>query len=315
MSDGTAIEWTDATVNAVNGCTVLSPGCKHCYAMRLAGTRMKNHPTRVGLTVDTKAGPVWNGDVRLHEPALLQPLRWRKPKRIFWNAHGDLFHDAVPDAWIDRVFAVCAATPQHFHQLLTKRTERMREYLTARKAAKPIMVPIGDGTLVQHPFNSELRPPRYIWLGTSVEDDAHGRERIADLVETPAAVRFLSMEPLLGPVDYLAQYLHALHWVIAGGESGPRARPMHPDWVRTIRDQCAAAGVPFFFKQWGEWVPASVGVATHMIRSDTGHVFPEPRDPANCDHFWSGIAKLGKKAAGRLLDGVEHGAMPEMAHG
>jgi len=132
MADNTKIEWADATVNAVNGCSVTSPGCTNCYAMRLAGTRMKHHPTRAGLTRDSKAGPVWTGEVRLHEPALRQPLAWKRPRRIFWNAHGDLFHPAVPDEWIDRVFAVCALTPQHTHIILTKRSARMRNYLSIR---------------------------------------------------------------------------------------------------------------------------------------------------------------------------------------
>jgi protein gp37 len=116
MADNSLIEWCDATCNAVNGCSVLSPGCTNCYAMKLAGTRLKHHPSRAGLTVETKAGPVWNGTVRLNEDALMQPLRWKRPRRIFWNAHGDLFHEAVPDEWIDHVFAVCALTPAaHAH--------------------------------------------------------------------------------------------------------------------------------------------------------------------------------------------------------
>jgi protein gp37 len=130
MADGTKIEWTDATVNAINGCSVISPGCTNCYAMRLAGTRLKHHPSRVGLTIDSKAGPVWNGEVRLNEDQLLQPLRWTKPRQIFWNAHGDMFHPSVPKEWIDRCFAVMAMTPQHIHQVLTKRADRMRTHLS-----------------------------------------------------------------------------------------------------------------------------------------------------------------------------------------
>ncbi|HEX7874156.1 MAG TPA: DUF5131 family protein [Sphingobium sp.] len=153
--------------------------------------------------------------------------------------------------------------------------------------------------------------PKFIWLGTSVEDDAHGRERIADLVETPAAVRFLSMEPLLGPVDYLRQYLNRLHWIIVGGESGQRARPMHPDWLRAIRDVCAEMGVPFFFKQWGEFHPADQvpppgaahGPMGNALRTGRAHAFEDQ---------WSW--KIGKKLAGRLLDGVEHNAMPEVCN-
>lgn len=302
MADNTTIEWADATVNAVNGCSVLSPGCTNCYAMRLAGTRLREHPSRAGLTQPSKAGPVWTGEVRLNEQQLLQPLRWRRPRRIFWNAHGDLFHDAVPDEWIDRVFAVCAASPQHTHMILTKRTARMQAYLTTKKAAAPIMVAIGDGTLEQHPWNNELKVPSNVWLGASVEDQQRADERIPDLLATPAAKRFISAEPLLGPVD-LDRWLElgglntdlglsnpGVDWLIVGGESGPGARPMHPDWVISLRDQCATAGVAFFLKQWGEYLPVW---NDHDVRK-TGYEF----------------RKVGKKAAGRRLHGCEHSEFP-----
>lgn len=277
MADKSNIEWTDATWNPITGCSVVSPGCTNCYAMRLAGTRLAHHPSRAGLTTDSKSGPVWNGHVRLNEQWLDQPLRWRRPRRIFVCAHGDLFHPAVPDEWIDRVFAVMGECPQHTFQVLTKRAARMREYLTARKSAPQIAVPITDGLLAQHPFNSELQPPANIWLGVSAEDQPRADERIPHLLNTPAAVRFVSAEPLLGPLvltatiwraadgdlcqlDALAGELWAsgfcdpdhtpsLDWVIVGGESGPGARPMHPQWARDLRDQCVAAGVPFFMKQ------------------------------------------------------------------
>lgn len=387
MSDNTKIEWADATVNAVNGCSVVSPGCTNCYAMRLAGTRMKHHPTREGLTVDTKAGPVWNGEVRLHEAALLQPLRWKRPRQIFWNAHGDLFHPAVPDAWIDRVFAVCALTPQHTHMILTKRPARMRKYMT-EKHRNPQGWPEEDydvqtcirlslgGLLggrktsggfpdMKH-FLKSGSADRYgaadkqifdnwplpnVWLGVSVEDQQRANERIPDLLATPAWVRFLSCEPLLGEIDLLpwfdpsgaccggepeyrckncpsdAPWRYSIpaddgkwlfdptiDWVIAGGESGPSARPMHPDWARSLRDQCAAAGVPFHFKQWGEFVPC--------ISDDEGHGLRCHPDGADCDAFFAETKalivtahdrefwRIGKKRAGRLLDGVEHNGMP-----
>lgn len=353
MSDGTKIEWADATLNYVNGCSVLSPGCTNCYAMKLAGTRLRNHPSRAGLTQPSKAGPVWTGAVRAHEPALLQALAWKRPRRIFWNAHGDLFHESVPDDWIDRLLAVCALTPQHTHMILTKRSARMRAYLAARKASKPIMVPIGDGTLEQHPFNNELQPPPNIWLGVSVEDQARADERVPDLLATPAAVRFISAEPLLGPVDLTALTLRTctnkfdafqgmtwatqpgqyggkriysggsrygkLDWIIVGGESGISARPMHPDWARSLRDQCKRAGVAFHFKQWGEWVSVfdreaedpdwrdcSRWQQTHprgrWINLAGGHGFH-----GESVHY---VARLGKKLAGRLLDGVEHNGLP-----
>jgi len=185
--------------------------------------------------------------VVLHSDRLNQPLKWRKPKRIFVNSLSDLFHEDVPDAVIDGVVDVMCQADQHTYQILTKRPERMLAYAESR----------------------ELRALDHVWLGVSCENQATADARIPILLQTPAAVRFISAEPLLGPVDldgYLGddlaiaeyeygsfQYGQGLDWIIAGGESGPGARPMHPDWARSIRDQCRAAGVPFFFKQWGEW--------------------------------------------------------------
>lgn len=324
MADGTRIEWADATVNAINGCSVTSPGCTNCYAMKLAGTRMKTHPTRAGMTVDTKAGPVWNGEVRLHEPSLLQPLSWTKPRRIFWNAHGDTFHDAVPDEWIDRIFAVAALTPQHTHMILTKRSKRMREYCTERLS-------IGAGVLKEmrklsgktpkeccvallgvdeHTPVPPSRPLPNVWLGVSVENRDALLNRATDLGQTPAAIRFWSAEPLLEDLGQINP-IWLPDWVIVGGESGPGARPMHPDWARSLRDQCAAAGVPFHFKQWGEWAPVA---SWPSFRSGT------PADVDVNDKVRALDAKVrtwrvGKKRAGRLLDGVEHNGMPEVQHG
>lgn len=375
MSDNTKIEWADATVNAVNGCSVLSPGCTNCYAMKLAGTRMKSHPTRAGLTQQTKAGPVWTGEVRLHEPALLQPLKWKRPRRIFWNAHGDLFHEAVPDEWVDKVFAVCALTPQHTHMILTKRAARMREYLSTRAGdwmiRWPDANPPGSLPISRHEQRLAMRgngwpdaivrpvfPLPNVWLGVSVEDQQRADERIPDLLATPAAVRFLSCEPLLGPVD-LEEAWHGenaltsdcwgdcawcsqghpplwncqkgrqsyaemekdrsgIDWVIVGGESGPGARPMHPDWARSLRDQCEAAGVAFHFKQWGEWLPCEVDIpgdgSGTVCYPDDGserdNVIPDgARRPITNllrQDFW----RVGKKRAGRLLDGREWNGFP-----
>lgn len=306
MADNTKIEWTDATVNAVNGCTVHSPGCTNCYAMRLAGTRLKHHPSRVGLTQPGKAGPVWTGEVRLNERQLVEPLRWKRPHRIFWNAHGDLFHDNVPDEWIDRVFAVCALTPQHTHQILTKRSRRTREYLCTRgddwMIRWPDANPPGSLPISRHEqrlamqgkgWPDAILRPKFplpnVWLGVSVEDQQRADERIPDLLATPAAVRFISAEPLLGQLnlnhiheEFDGGLLHTwesaldgkrfdpwtdfesdtmlpgypkLDWVIVGGESGPGARDMDPDWARSIRDQCANAGVAFFMKQMARGAP------------------------------------------------------------
>jgi protein gp37 len=272
MADNTPIEWADATVNAVNGCSVLSPGCKHCYAMKQAHRVDFRH----GLVSRTAGGQVWTGEVYLHEKSLLQPLRWRRPRRIFWNAHGDLFHENVPDAWIDRVFAVCALTPQHTHMILTKRPERMREYVNDENTHFRVAMTDLNRKYQMHSVETMFRamPLPNVWLGTSAEDQPRADERIPHLLATPAARRFVSLEPLLGPVDLtrlrpdginftlnallgkaehllgFRSHLSGLDWVIVGGESGPGARPMHPDWARSLRDQCAAAGVPFFFKQW-----------------------------------------------------------------
>ena len=346
MSDKTRIEWADATVNAVNGCSVLSPGCTNCYAMKQA----HRFPARQGLTVKTKGGMVWTGEVRLNEKQLLLPLGWKRPRRIFWNAHGDLFHESVPDEWIDRVFAVCALTPQHQHLILTKRSERMREYVS-RRAADWLMA-WGAAARAAELRPRDLRPDEQgrllmrdhgpfplpnVWLGVSVEDQARADQRIPDLLATPAAIRFISAEPLLGPVDLTRLYYDGmvningltgdhgvtlplkgrgpkLDWVIVGGESGPNARPMHPNWARSLRYQCAAAAVPFFFKQWGEWFPGELADDGAQMRAypDNDH---DP-DAVNWTGQWKhtadcgGMLRVGKAKAGRLLDGREWSGFP-----
>lgn len=422
MAEHTKIEWTDATWNPITGCSVVSPGCTNCYAMKLAGTRLDRHPSRAGLTKQTKAGPVWTGEVRFNEQWLTQPLQWKRPRRIFVCAHGDLFHESVPDEWIDKVFAVMALAPQHTFQVLTKRAKRMREYCVSlveseehfERFCDALVTNVGDYT-VDHLFDTTLPLPN-VWLGISAEDQQRADERIPDLLATPAAVRWVSAEPLLGQIDFskwtaspgqVGDYRggqvflddemrmehlqdgehvarpvnlpssnrlpplprsarvipsditaestqpihdlgssaidgeargvgsirsaapikvpfpveqsseianlslvcrnddglretawptnseidtlalktapdvrsvkanesadlgkgfavlvernkfpihgenHNISWVVVGGESGPGARPMHPDWARSIRDQCQAAGVAFNFKQWG----------------------------------------------------------------
>lgn len=255
MAEHTHIEWTDATWQPITGCSVVSPGCTNCYAMRLAGTRLRHHPSRARLTRATKAGPVWTGEVRLNEEWLTQPLSWKRPRRIFVCAHGDLFHENVPDDLIDRVFAVMALAPQHTFQVLTKRAKRMRRYIAqdrmgyiegrakrilrerSANPARPVMV---GKTL------AGTWPWPHVWLGVSVEDQPRADERIPHLRVTPAHVRFLSCEPVLAPIF---PHLAGIGWVICGSESGPGARPCDLAWVRSLRDQCVAAGVPFFFKQ------------------------------------------------------------------
>ena len=315
MADGTKIEWSDATWQVITGCSVVSPGCTNCYAMRLAGTRLKNHYTRKGLTQESKAGPVWTGEVRFNEPLLGQPFRWRRPRLIFVVAHGDLFHENVPDEWIDRVFAVMALCPQHVFQVLTKRPERMRAYFsgiderkfrgtewtTAWHRYEQVQKELRQIAVQQKQWNLlgkvKALPLPNVWLGVSAEDQERADERIPVLLDTPAALRWVSTEPLLGDLN-LWPWLGRLDWVVAGGESGPGARPMHPDWARSLRDQCAAAGVAFHFKPHGDWCSVSMceGEGPH-------HSFPDG----------STVRRIGKKAAGRLLDGVEYNEFPEIA--
>jgi protein gp37 len=219
MSDRSAIEWTDATWNPVRGCTKVSPGCKHCYAETFAERwrGIPGHPYEQGF------------DVRLVPDKLGEPLRWRASRRIFVNSMSDLFQEDVPDPFIERVFHTMASASWHTYQVLTKRAERMRSLTSLLPRA--------------------LVEPRHIWLGVSVEDRKHGLPRIRELQQTPAGLRFLSIEPLLEDLGHLD--LRGIEWVIVGGESGPGARPMREEWVVSIRDQCRGAGVPFFFKQWG----------------------------------------------------------------
>lgn len=351
MADNTRIEWTEATWNPITGCSLASPGCTNCYAMDLAGTRLADHPSRKGLTQPSKAGPVWTGEVRFNEQWLDQPLRWKRPRMIFVCAHGDLFHESVPDEWIDRVFAVMALASHDTFQVLTKRSARMREYFRettgwrARIAEllnelKPS--PLWNGNVYQGWQNLHGRPGGLpnVWLGVSVEDQQRADERIPDLLATPAAIRWISAEPLLGPVnltsiqarggDYKFSAMQGqghtgakLDWVVAGGESGKCARPMHPDWARSLRDQCAAADVPFFFKQWGEWQ-----VVVDRERDDPDWRLDYSTLYADYGKTrWLNLAggcgfhgerfvvlsQVGKKRAGRLLDGVEHNGMPEVA--
>ena len=226
MSDRSAIEWTDATWNPVTGCDEVSRGCDRCYAKRFAERwrGVSGHPYERGF------------DVVERPDRLGQPRRWRRPRRVFVCSMGDPFHKAVPDAYLARVFLAMDAAPWHAYQLLTKRSSRMRD-------------------VVRRTYGAAGAPP-HLWCGVSVEDAA-ALVRVRHLRETPCAVRWLSCEPLLGPLDGLD--LDGIAWVVCGGESGPGARPMRPEWARALRDRCAAAGVPFFFKQWGGARPKSGG--------------------------------------------------------
>jgi len=243
MSDRTAIEWTDSTWNPVTGCTQVSPGCDHCYALRFAERfrGVPGHPFEHGF------------DLRLRPERLTQPLRWRKPRRVFVNSMSDLFHADVPDEFIAQVFAVMAASPRHTFQVLTKRPQRMRRWLSHPAAQARVWEAARQLGLA---VDGASWPLPNVWLGTSIENNNYAW-RADFLRRTPAAVRFISAEPLLGPLDRLD--LTGIHWLITGGESGPGHRPCDPAWVRDLRDRCVAAGVAFFFKQWGGTRPTSGG--------------------------------------------------------
>lgn len=287
MSDKTGIEWTDATWNPVTGCAKVSAGCKHCYALR-EWPRMAANPKTVYYGREFT-------DVRCHPERLDQPLRWKKPRMIFVNSMSDLFHESVSAEFIGEVFNVMHKAKQHTFQVLTKRPERMLEWISR------------SAYLCNDPLPN-------VWIGVSVEDQASADERIPLLLQTPAAVRWISAEPLLGAVD-VSRFLEfysgpgdafRLDWVVAGGESGPHARPMHPDWVRSLRDQCKAASAQFMFKQWGEWVPDDY--QTVMPSGATPHRCDIAIDGRVFDHMPAWIDTVvmmrpGKKAAGRLLDG------------
>lgn len=325
MADHTHIEWTDATWNPLAGCSLVSPGCTNCYAMRDAHRLANNPSPKVsakyeGTTRLVKGKPVWTGRVNLADDATLtQPLRWSRPRRIFVNSMSDLFHEDVPDEWIDRIFAVMALCPQHQFQVLTKRAARMREYMTDPATMANIyelMANMAFGKAAKAELSAlGSWPLPNVWLGVSAEDQTRADERIPLLLETPAAIRWISAEPLLGGLDLLP-WLDRLDWVVVGGESGPGARPMHPDWVHYIRRQCTATATPFLFKQWGAWVPSTPEKASGNPRSGWRCLAAHPHVPRAKELYpdtgAAFVEHVGKKAAGRLLDGVEHNGYPEI---
>lgn len=385
MADKTGIEWTDATWNPIVGCSIVSKGCTNCYAMQVAHRMERifdatldpttpNIPHRYrALTQPSKAGPVWTGRINIAPDHIItQPLRWTRPRRIFVNSMSDLFHENVSTDWIDKIFAVMALTPQHTYQILTKRPERMAEYLrkssarTSAIAEATIEMP-GTADLVWENVEdtADLKnwPLPNVWLGVSVEDQETANERIPWLLNTTAAIRFVSCEPLLEPVDLgriclvkqkagsdragihinalAGKYVESgleytgewdvnttleelpqlkLDWVIVGGESGKDARPMHPDWARAIRDQCAEADVPFFFKQWGEWAPGECekGFSLRTLQAATLYssgwdilkITPKEAETLHRDDS-PDLWRFGKRNVYNCLDGIYHTAYPE----
>ncbi len=254
MSFESKIEWTNTTWNPVTGCSKVSPGCAFCYAETFAERwrGIPGHHYEQGF------------DLKLWPERLELPMQWKEPRLIFVNSMSDLFHKDVPDQFIQSVFDVMAKAQHHIFQVLTKRSERMMVWSRSRFM-------FNGGKISRMPEN--------IWMGVSVENQNY-TWRIRQLQRTPAKIRFLSIEPLLGPIKLNASLLKGIHWVIVGGESGPRARPMNPDWARSIRDVCRDNGIPFFFKQWGAWGPNGL--------------------------------RVGKKVAGRFLDGKTWDEMPKV---
>jgi protein gp37 len=331
VSATSTIEWTDATWNPVTGCRKVSPGCDHCYAETFAERwrGIPGHPYEQGF------------DVRLWPQRLTLPLRWRKPRKVFVNSMSDLFIDDVGDDYIAQVFAVMVAAPRHTFQVLTKRHARLRSLLSNGAFWQAVSTHLGH--MWNTPAPAPLtRAPHWVWVGVSAETQQWADIRLPALAETPAEVRFVSAEPLLGPMRIRPDWLSRLRWVIAGGESGPGARPMHPDWPRTLRDQCAAAGVAFFFKQWGEYLPAPVVDAPTSVNGravqhpDGSAVSASIRDRGPSGTFRAGAVRamrpgdrnglgvmldpdtiavrVGKGHAGRLLDGRTHDDFPALAH-
>lgn len=249
MAGLSEIEWTDATWNPISGCTIISPGCTNCYAMRMAARlQAMDHPAYVGTVRKSGGRPVWTGKLRLIDQALAIPLSWRKPRKIFVNSMSDLFQDGVPIQFIERVWNTMEQAHWHTYQILTKRPENMLRALTA----------LGCSTLPN------------VWLGTSVESMKY-KSRIESLQKIPAQVRFVSFEPLIGPIGKID--LSGIHWAIVGGESGPRSRPMEIEWIEEIRRQCERQEVKFFFKQWGGTNKKAAG---RTYRGRTWDAFPRP---------------------------------------
>lgn len=292
----TKIEWATETWNPVTGCTPVSEACQNCYAKRMAN-RLRG---RFGYPEDEPFR------VTLHPEKLDEPLKWKKPRRVFVCSMGDLFHEKVHPYDIMRIFNVMAQAKQHTFMVLTKRPENLLAFYERLRPGVTIPGPYfsicGKG---QGYAGSPPRLPDNIWIGVTAENQQRADERIPILLQIPAAVRFVSVEPMLGPVD-LSYFINSLDWVICGGETGPGARPMHPDWVRSIRDQCRDAGTPFFFKQWGDWAPIPTKDVPVIGCADGGRFHDGPNPSRGLAMY-----RVGNKAAGNLIDGQEWRQYPE----
>lgn len=346
----THISWADDTLNFGPGCEKKSEGCGMprpgsddpddsglCYAIRQARMRASNPNPKIaaayaGLVHRNAAGRLdWTGKVNLLPERIDAALRWRKRRRIFVNSMGDTFNDAIPDELIARLFVVAAVRPEHTFILLTKNHARMRALLSSDEFRQLVKTVHSEmqlaGIVTYRPLVINVWPLPNVWVGVSVENQRWADIRIPALLATPAAVRWISAEPLLGPLDLsvirvrngtlpvapLAPHVdqdtgaivRGIHWIVAGGESGPTARPMHPGWVRSLRDQCEEAGIAFHLKQRGEFTwdaPAGLYVPDAYVREADGMVADEAV-ALELPGKWQGVWKVGKKASGRELDG------------
>jgi protein gp37 len=324
MSDGTKISWSDATWNVVTGCTKISEGCLRCYIDRTPPFRMAQRKFN-GPGIGATTG------VKLHSDRLHIPLRWRKPRMIFVCSLADLFHDEVPDRFIAEVFAVISLAPRHVFQVLTKRHARLRMLLNTERFWS--LVDEARTMRGHRPLAGDA--PHVLenaWIGVSTENQKWADMRIPALLQTPAAVRWISAEPLLGPINLHDEWLtpNGLSWGVTGGESGHHARPMHPHWARGLRDQCVKSGVAFHFKQWGEWAPTGTSAMyshesragwyhspdRHVVMDDATGAGKPVGEITGAEPPYTRMYRVGKKAAGRTLDGREWNGYPrELAGG
>lgn len=348
----TKIEWTEATWNPVVGCDKVSEGCKNCYAIRLAYRLMHLPATKekyAGTVERTASGNMnWTGKINIDRASLGKPFTFSKPTTFFVNSMSDLFHEEIDISFSAEVFAVMFLTPQHTYQVLTKRAEKMQSdlkdpaFMQAFWKACNYLHDKYINPLEQEMYSYEeviaAYPLKNVWLGVSVENQKTAAERIPYLLKTPASIRFLSCEPLLGPVDLEEYYfqtsdgaypfrgvpesdrtkwLDVIDWVIAGGESGKGSRPAHPDWFRSLRDQCAKYKKPFFFKQWGEWRIydhwAEPCDNTKPLGQFYGNEFKYGNFISRPGMNDVCMAKVGKKISGRVLDGKTHDKMPNIS--
>jgi len=338
MGDKSKIEWTQATWTPVRArrhdtgkvgvhCERVSEGCKNCYACSHNKRNLPVHGTGLDFTILNRE----KVDIFVDEDMLMAPLRWKRPRKIFVCSQTDLFGEFVSDEQIDQVFAAMALCPQHTFQVLTKRPERMRQWATNDGNEDDESMRDRMDEAAARNFeacHANMNPPERwplpnVWLGVTAENQARADERIPLLLQTPAAKRFVSVEPMLGPVDLqnhpmFWQSNAKIDWVICGGESGHGARPMHPDWARSLRDQAVAAGVPFMFKQWGAWQNGSDEDWQGKIVLNDGRRCSVPEElDQDTRNNWpkfrpTKMAFVGKKAAGRLLDGREWNEFPEV---